>query len=521
MPGGFYFPGGFLIASVMAANLLAAHGVRFTVQARGARLVAGLAVIVLGILITLLVVLGGSDKEIVEGTAGLNVHWLWGGVEAALGMLWLSLLYGIWEVGAARKWERRLLIAAGAIAGVVLGVVLYNGPAVMPDPSAMRILWQLVKATSAALVLLAGCILVFRKRAGIVLLHAGVGLMMINELVVYSLHSEGIMPLAEGERLNYAQDIRTVELAVTSPAEKPEAGNSQAEAADGPEGTLEDVTVIRPRWSEATGVIRSPQLPFDVEVLKYYPNSMLRAVREKDDNLATAGAGKRLFPEPVQPGSGTDADQKVDLASAYVKLLAKETGTPIGTYLVSGHLLPQSVVVDGKSYSIALRFKRDYKPYIVELTNVQKDDYLGTNTPRNYSSDVEIIDPAHHVERKVHIWMNNPLRYAGDTLYQSGYHPGPPETTTLQVVKNTGWMIPYVGCMIVATGMLAHFSLTLVRFLRRRDSEELAASESGGEAVPGTAKSTPQGGGRSRSLAVASDSAWQSPLPWWWCWPPG
>ena len=110
------------------------------------------------------------------------------------------MLYGIWEVGAARVWERRLLIAAGAIAGIVLGVVLYNGPAAMPDPSAMRILWQLVKATSAALVLLAGCILVFRKRAGIVLLHAGVGLMMVNELVVYSLHTEGIMPLAEGER---------------------------------------------------------------------------------------------------------------------------------------------------------------------------------------------------------------------------------------------------------------------------------------------------------------------------------
>ena len=66
--------------------------------------------------------------------------------------------------------------------------------------------------------------------------------------------------------------------------------------------------------------------------------------------------------------------------------------------------------------------------------------------------------------------MNNPLRFAGDTLYQSRYGEGPPETTTLQVVKNTGWMIPYVGCMIVAMGMLAHFSLTLVRFLRRRDA---------------------------------------------------
>ena len=70
VPGGFYFPGGFLIGSAMAVNLLAAHGVRFTVQARGARLAAGLAVIALGVLMTWLVVLGGSDKEIVEGIGG-------------------------------------------------------------------------------------------------------------------------------------------------------------------------------------------------------------------------------------------------------------------------------------------------------------------------------------------------------------------------------------------------------------------------------------------------------------------
>ncbi len=91
----------------------------------------------------------------------------------------------------------------------------------MPDPSAMRILWQLVKATTAALILLAGCILIFRKRAGIVLLHAGVGLMMANELIVYSLHAEGMMSLTEGQRTNYAEDVRSVELAITTLAKTP------------------------------------------------------------------------------------------------------------------------------------------------------------------------------------------------------------------------------------------------------------------------------------------------------------
>ena len=73
--------------------------------------------------------------------------------------------------------------------------------------------------------------------------------------------------------------------------------------------------------------------------------------------------------------------------------------------------------------------------------------------------------------------MNNPLRYAGETFYQSSYGEPDPvtgkESTTLAVVSNTGWLIPYVSCMIVATGMLAHFWIVMMRFLRRRDSGQI------------------------------------------------
>jgi hypothetical protein len=71
--------------------------------------------------------------------------------------------------------------------------------------------------------------------------------------------------------------------------------------------------------------------------------------------------------------------------------------------------------------------------------------------------------------------MNDTLRYRGDTFYQSGYHPpgqtGGAEATTLQVVLNRGWMIPYVACMIVVIGMAAHFLLTVTRFVSRREQE--------------------------------------------------
>ena len=74
--------------------------------------------------------------------------------------------------------------------------------------------------------------------------------------------------------------------------------------------------------------------------------------------------------------------------------------------------------------------------------------------------------------------MNNPLRYAGTTFYQQSYNTdvaGKPTGTILQVVTNPSWMTPYVACMLVAIGMLAHFGTMLFRFLRRRTDDAEAA----------------------------------------------
>ncbi|HEV3136463.1 MAG TPA: cytochrome c biogenesis protein CcsA, partial [Pirellulales bacterium] len=80
--------------------------------------------------------------------------------------------------------------------------------------------------------------------------------------------------------------------------------------------------------------------------------------------------------------------------------------------------------------------------------------------------------------REVKIWMNNPLRFAGETFYQINYFVDRGrEGTILQVVTNTAWMIPYVACMLVATGLLAHFSIGLVRFLKRRGEDQAASDK--------------------------------------------
>jgi ABC-type transport system involved in cytochrome c biogenesis permease subunit len=464
VPGGFYFPGGFSIGLAMLVNLAAAHGLRFKVQARGKRLAAGLAATTVGIGMTWLVIASGSSSEGLQAVPIVSWATLWIWCKLGLVGLWLAMAYGLLRLDRSRKLEFRVLGSATIGLAGLLGWLLFNSGDVVLGDSSMRILWQLIKGGLASLVLLAGCWLLFRKRAGIVLLHAGVALMMVNELVVYSLHVEGHMSIAEGETVNYVRDTRAVELAVVDHSD--------------PENDF--VVVVPERLLRSGSPIEHDDLPFDVEVVRYFENSNLRELKPAEANPATAGTGLKVAAEAARPSAGTDSSGKLDLAAAYVKFTPKQPGAPpLGTYLlaVSPSLTDgaEQVTVGNRTYDVSLRFKRDYKPYSVTLKDVRFDTYMGTQKARNYSSEVRLVDPDRHVDRDVKIWMNNPLRYAGETFYQSNFFNDPVsggEITGLQVVTNTGWMIPYVGCMIVGVGMLAQFSIVLLRFLNRRASEQ-------------------------------------------------
>ncbi len=472
VPGGFPFLGGWAIGGLMALNLLAAHGLRFTVQARGTRLLLGLGTVALGALVTWLVVVSGSNKAGLQGQPLLawdTLWWLFKLGTTALAVVTAAAL--LLRVPAERQAERRVLWATAGVL-TALSVFLWLLGDRRLDDSAMRILWQLIKGFFAGGVLLAGCVLLFRQRAGVVLLHAGIGLMMVSEIIAGTLVEEAQMRIAEGEAVNFVEDIRSYELALvdtTDPEQK--------------------VAVVVPasRLADAVGqTIRDENLPFDLRVVDYAANSDLRERKRSESAPADRGAGLHWTIEKLPPVSGTDQSNRVDAPSAYVEFLDKQSGESLGTYLVSLHLMEQPLDVDGRHFEVALRFKRTYKPYTVRLIDVRKDTYIGTNMPRNYSSDIHLVDPTRNENRKVHIWMNNPLRYAGETFYQSDYR-GPPEvpveTTVLSVVNNTGWMIPYVACMIVATGMLTHFSGVLVRYLNRRQRGVVAVASS--DILPG------------------------------------
>ncbi|TWT51943.1 Cytochrome c biogenesis protein CcsA [Thalassoglobus neptunius] len=470
---GFWFPKGWTIGVVMAMNLVAAHTLRFKVQARGTRLIAGSGVLVVGSLFTYLVILSGSSPEGLQSKPLISYE--------SLRLLMLTTLFGCCGVtvyGAivsggdfAKRW---LNVIATVLLVLTAGFI---GMWESSDAASMRILYQLVKATLASCFLLAGCIMVFKKRAGVVLLHAGIGLMMFYDVLVGTQHIESQMSIVEGDTVNFSRDIRDVELAII----------------DGSSPEEDQMTVVSSSLLRPETTITDERLPFDVEVLQFYRNSDVRGLRsfgpneEIPENPATAGIGKNVVVTPVDNVKGTDTGGRVDVPSAYIRLRTKgEDGEDLGVYMVSSifDLSPepfgetQSVSVDGKTYEIALRFVRYYNDFSIKLTDVQKNDYKGTSQVKDYSSYITVTDPSRDLEFDHRIWMNNPMRFAGKTFYQSNYAmmEGGREMTTLQVVDNAGWMTPYVSCMIVWVGMMYHFSLTLLRYLDRRSRTTVVSS---------------------------------------------
>ncbi|KAA5544466.1 cytochrome C biogenesis protein [Roseiconus nitratireducens] len=475
IPGVIPFPGGALIGALLMLNLIASKATRFRISASGSRLAAGIVFLLAGFSAAGLIIASGHSSDGLQGAPPISYLALWRWVQA------FGIAAAIGLTAASINVRGRALRIAGFVAAALLGAIivytLVSGVRIS-DPG-LRIVWQLTKGLGAGVILLVGCILLFGRQGGNLLLHLGVGLLMVGQFAFGDRQLEQRISLVEGASTNSLINLDKVELAFI---------NSQ-------EGKDEVTAIPGSRLEQAsrTGdLIQDPSLPVDVKVLNYFENSDL--TDPKPDNPATVGLGKQVQATPARKRGGTDSE--VNVAAAYVQLIDKDSGKPLETHLVSQMLsdretlIPDgsakdvfdTVRVDDTDYKLGLKYHREVKPYWVQLEDVQRRNYSGTETPRDYSSYIRIVDPETGEDRRERVWMNNPLRYRGETFFQSSYTalPGGKELTGLQVVRNSGWLIPYVACSIMALGMLAHFLGTLKRFVGRREREttkELAAMD--------------------------------------------
>lgn len=286
------------------------------------------------------------------------------------------------------------------------------------------------------------------KKAGIMVLHSGVILLLLGQLFTSLFQVESQMRLDQGETKNYSLSYYHDELALidTSPSDS-------------------DQVISIPDSQLYKGhKIVLPVDSLEVGIDEYFINSaLLRPDQLPSSNYPHLQIGPMAISVQTER---TYKENERNMPTAAVSVW--QGGIHVGSWnLAAGFPRPVSFQVGGKSYQIVLRPKRFYKPFAIQLVQFSHDRYAGTDIPKNFSSRVRLVDSSRHEDRETLIYMNHPLRYQGLTFYQSGFENND-KTTILQVVQNPSWLIPYVSCALIAFGMLLQFGMHLISFIKRR-----------------------------------------------------
>lgn len=331
-----------------------------------------------------------------------------------------------------------------------------NAPGSIPFPGGKFIFWAIAVNLIAAH---ATRLQVSWKRSGVFLIHGGLALMMVGEFLTREFAVESTMTLVTGGKASFVESNRHVELAFV----------------DGSDKDTDKVVVIPGSLLEKAArsgqAIDDPRLPCSVTVLSYFANSDLKDRSKEEPEYATQGEGKDLTAVERPRVNGVDQDQKVNMPAVLVRLTDRD-GTDLGTWLASTWLQltrtprPQKAITKAGERLVNLRFRRTYKPYTITLEEFRHEVYPGTNKPRNFQSDIRLVDAEIGVDRPTTIRMNEPMRHRGETFYQHQALAGD-SGSVLQVVRNPGWLLPYLSCAVVSVGMLIHFGINLSRYLRR------------------------------------------------------
>jgi hypothetical protein len=291
------------------------------------------------------------------------------------------------------------------------------------------------------------------KKIGIVLIHTGIVLLLLGQLFTDLLSVESQMHLRLGETKNYSEVPTAFELAIV----------------DTTDAKMDKVVAIAPRRLFKGGEITHPELPFTVRLKKFLHNSTLQDKPTPGYSAVevTHGAGVGLFwrEEPHV----TQMDMR-DMPSGIIEIVTPQG--VLGTYLVSAYIgRPQTFTHNGRTYQITLRLERIYKMHSLQLLEFRHDKYPGTDIPKNFSSRVRLRRADTDEDREVLIYMNNPLRYAGETYYQARFDVDN-QGTILQVVRNPSWLTPYFSCVLVGVGLMVQFGMHLVGFVHNRNRKE-------------------------------------------------
>lgn len=271
------------------------------------------------------------------------------------------------------------------------------------------------------------------QRAGTILTHFGVLLLLLGGLVTAILAQEGFMVIDEEQVLNHYTSYHDRELVVERGGE----------------------VLLRKPFDNVADFEKMTIDELSIEVLLKCDNCGAQAPSGQYTDLRGLAQNMELTAIP------SNRQKEANLSGLILKIGNQYDPSQSGTYMLMEDI-PRFPILKTKLNDIHIKLQRVQTklPFSFRLDDFKKIDYLGTNKAREYESYITVREGV--LSWPVVIRMNEPFRYRGYTFYQSSFDQRPDlETTVLSVVENKGQLFPYISTTIMFLGLLLQVFISL------------------------------------------------------------
>lgn len=283
------------------------------------------------------------------------------------------------------------------------------------------------------------------RKSGIILAHLGTLILLIGGLITSIMAEERYMVIPEGGNTPFIYHYTKRNLMIFEGE-----GDTEREIMRMPYSKID-------QWN--TG-----DLPFKIDLKFACDNCQIIKREDSDDHKEDElyGGMAQFMALTQKP---REKEPEANLTGFEFNITGSDQD---GNYLAFDGM-PKAIEITSNDKNYAIIFGKDQSvlPFSITLKDFVKDDYEATSMARGYHSDIVINDG--DLEWETRIEMNKPLRYKGYTFFQSSFDQSENgELTILSVVKNSGWLFPYIGTIILGVGLLLHIIITFSNHTYRR-----------------------------------------------------
>lgn len=265
------------------------------------------------------------------------------------------------------------------------------------------------------------------NRAGTILTHLGVLILLLGGLMTAITSKEGFMIIPEGESKNTFSDYYQRELIVKK------------------DGHI--ITQFSFNELNEKQFFISENL--EISILLKCENCGAQAPSGNYDNLQDLAQNMELTK------LASLREKEANLSGLILDVKNPNNADQNGTYIVMEDIPrnPIFTTKENEKIEVLLLRKNADLPFSIVLNDFRKIDYPGTQKAQGYESDITVQDGL--ATWPVTVSMNNPYRYRGYTFFQSSFDTiQDRELTVFTVVDNKGRLFPYIATAIMLVGLL-------------------------------------------------------------------